>query len=198
MRRRDFVTLVGVGVASLPVAVRAQQAAMKHIGVLMDVAETDAAAKRWVDAFETSLAALGWRKGRDCDITYHWGASNPELLERYAEELARLAPDVILVHGTPAMIPLQKAHTTIPIVDEVNRTIEANASGVDKCSPQKGSELGLGHLAGCHDKLSMLDGAESAHVAIDRNVVRGIGEHKSRLVRADQSRAVVGIPRVAA
>src|SRR5262245_10630258 len=89
---------------------------MKHIGVLMDITETDANAKKWADAFETPLAASGWRKGRDCEIAYRWGGSNPELLASFAEELVRLAPDVVLAHGTSAMIPLQKAHTTIPIV----------------------------------------------------------------------------------
>lgn len=115
MRRREFITLIG-SAAAWPLGVRAQQTAMKHIGALMDIAETDATAKKWVDAFETQLAASGWRKGRDCDITYRWGASNPELLARHAEELTRLAPDVILAHGTPAMIPLQKTDTAIPIV----------------------------------------------------------------------------------
>jgi putative tryptophan/tyrosine transport system substrate-binding protein len=116
MRRREFITIVGSAAASWPLAAHAQQSAMKHVGVLMDIAETDATAKKWVDAFETPFAASGWRKGRDCDITYRWGGSNPELLARHAEELVRLAPDAILAHGTPAMIPLQKTHTTIPIV----------------------------------------------------------------------------------
>jgi putative ABC transport system substrate-binding protein len=116
MKRRRFITLIGGAAAAWPLAARAQQAAMKHIGVLMDITETDANAKKWADAFETALAASGWRKGRDCDISYRWGGSNPELLASFAEELVRSAPDVVLVHGTSAMIPLQKAHTTIPIV----------------------------------------------------------------------------------
>jgi putative ABC transport system substrate-binding protein len=116
MRRRDFIAGLGLTSAAWPLVARAQQMAMKHIGALMDIAETDAPAKKWVGAFETQLAASGWRKGRDCDITYRWGASNPELLARHAEELVRLAPDVVMVHGTPAMISLQKMRTAIPIV----------------------------------------------------------------------------------
>jgi len=115
VKRREFIGLLG-GAAAWPLAARGQQAAMKRIGVLMDITETDANAKKWADAFETQFAASGWRKGGNCDITYRWGGPNPELLARYAEELVRSAPDVILAHGTPAMIPLHKAHTTIPIV----------------------------------------------------------------------------------
>src|ERR1700722_15648346 len=102
MRRRDFITIFSSLAVGWPLTARSQTA-MKHIGVLMDIAETDAPAKKWVDAFETQLAALGWRKGGDCDITYRWGRSNPELLARHAEELVRLAPDVVLAHGSPAM-----------------------------------------------------------------------------------------------
>jgi hypothetical protein len=125
MRRREFITIVGSAAASWRLAAHAQQSAMKHVGVLMDIAETDATAKKWVDAFETPFAASGWRKGRDCDITYRWGGSNPELLARHAEELVRLAPDAILAHGTPAMIPLQKknAHRD---TDRVHRRIGPN------------------------------------------------------------------------
>jgi putative tryptophan/tyrosine transport system substrate-binding protein len=44
------------------------------------------------------------------------GASDPERLAHYAEQLVQSAPDVFLVHGTPALIPLRKTNTTIPIV----------------------------------------------------------------------------------
>jgi putative tryptophan/tyrosine transport system substrate-binding protein len=89
---------------------------MRRIGALMDIGETDAAAKGWVDAFETALGAAGWHKGRNCAINYRWGASNPERLARNAEELVQSAPDVLLVHGTPALAPLKKINTTIPTV----------------------------------------------------------------------------------
>jgi len=67
-------------------------------------------------AFETGLSAAGWHKGRNLELTYRWGASNPDLLSRYAEELVRAAPDILLAFGTATLIPLHKATTTIPIV----------------------------------------------------------------------------------
>jgi len=80
------------------------------------VAETDSESERVVGAFETGLGAAGWHKGRNLELTYRWGASNPDLLSRYAEELVRAAPDILLAFGTAALIPLHKATTTIPIV----------------------------------------------------------------------------------
>jgi putative ABC transport system substrate-binding protein len=117
VRRRDFISLLGGAAAAWPLAAGAQQTErVRRIGVLMDVAETHPAAKRWVELFETQLGQTGWQKGRNVEITYRWGASNPEHLARYAEELMQSTPDVFMVHGTPALIPLRKLTNTIPIV----------------------------------------------------------------------------------
>jgi putative tryptophan/tyrosine transport system substrate-binding protein len=114
MKRREFFTLLG-GAAAWPLPAHSQKQ-LARVSVLIDVAETHPAAKRWVELFERRLGSSGWQKGRNVEITYRWGASNPELLARYAEELMQLAPDVFMVHGTPALIPLRKLTSTIPIV----------------------------------------------------------------------------------
>jgi putative ABC transport system substrate-binding protein len=117
MRRRDFIKVITSSAVAWPFAARAQQTdRVRRIGALMDIGETDASAKGWVEAFETSLDAAGWHNGRNCEIAYRWGASNPERLARNTEELLQSTPDVLLVHGTPALIPLRKANTTIPVV----------------------------------------------------------------------------------
>src|SRR5262249_42700679 len=89
---------------------------MRRIGVLMVVAETDPDAKRFVETFETRLDAAGWHKGRNLEITYRWGANDPERLARYANELVLSAPDVLVPFGTAALMPFRRATTTIPIV----------------------------------------------------------------------------------
>jgi putative ABC transport system substrate-binding protein len=112
--RREFIMLLG-GAAVWPLPAHSQKR-VARIAVLTDVGENNPAAKRWVEAFETQLGTAGWQKGRNLEITYRWGASDPERLARYAEELVSSAPDVFMVHGTPALIPLRKLTTTIPIV----------------------------------------------------------------------------------
>ena len=118
MRRREFIaTLSGFAikwVADLGSARPEQRKA--RVGALMVIAESDPDAQRFVKAIETQLDAAGWHKGRNLEITYRWGASDPQLLADYAQELVVSAPDVLLALGTPALVPLHKATTTIPIV----------------------------------------------------------------------------------
>jgi len=116
MRRREFIALGGGAAAALlhPRAAHSQER-IARIGVLMVVAETDPGAKDFVAALETGLSAAGWHKGRNIEITYRWGASNPELLSRYGNELAQSTPDVLVAFGTPALVPFKNVKT-IPIV----------------------------------------------------------------------------------
>ena len=131
MKRREFIALLGVEVA-WPLIARAQERTAR-VGALMAVAETDSESERLAGAFETGLGAAGWHKGRNLELTYRWGASNPDVLSRYAEELVRAAPDILLAFGTPTLIPLHKTTTTIPIVfagvsDPVGQGFVANVS----------------------------------------------------------------------
>ena len=121
MRRREFITLIG-GAAAWPLVSRAQGRTAR-VGVLMVVAETDPESERLAGAFERGLSAAGWQKGRNLELTYRWGASNPDLLSRYAEELVRPAPDILFAFGTPA--PLHKARTTMTLRGAANSRLTA-------------------------------------------------------------------------
>ena len=118
MKRREFIAILGgLTMASVadPASARAEQRRAR-IGALMVIAESDPEASRFVKAIETQLDEAGWHKGRNLEITYRWGGSDPQLLADYAKELVVSAPDVLLALGTPALVPLHKATTTIPIV----------------------------------------------------------------------------------
>ena len=89
---------------------------MRRASVLMSYAESDAAAQKWAKAFDDSLQELGWNNGRNIQLDYRWGGPNPDRLRGDAEELVRLNPDVLLAGATPAVIALQHATRSIPIV----------------------------------------------------------------------------------
>jgi putative ABC transport system substrate-binding protein len=118
MRRREFVMLLG-GAATASIACPFEahsQSRTARVDTLMVIAETDPDARRLVKVLETQLDAAGWHKGHNLEITYRWGASDPERLARYANELVLAAPDVLVAFATPALVPLHKATTTIPTV----------------------------------------------------------------------------------
>src|SRR5262245_37928396 len=96
MGRREFVALLG-GAATWPMSARAQQAAMRRIGVLNPFAETDPQVRVNLAAFRQALQTLGWIDGRNVRIDYRWGDADSERIRRQAQELVALDPDVILV-----------------------------------------------------------------------------------------------------
>jgi putative tryptophan/tyrosine transport system substrate-binding protein len=117
IRRREFIKLLGGGVAAWPLAARAQQAErMRRIGVLLPAAADNADFQVWVGAFQQGLALLGWNIGRNVRIDTRWATGDPAIIRKHAVELAALAPDVILAHGTSTVGPLLQATRAIPIV----------------------------------------------------------------------------------
>jgi putative ABC transport system substrate-binding protein len=116
MRRREFITLLG-GAAAWPLAARAQQPdRMRRIGMLLTAAADDPESLARVGAFLQALAQLGWTVGRNVRIESRWGAGNADVIRKHAVELAALAPDVILAHGSSTVRPLLQATRSIPIV----------------------------------------------------------------------------------
>jgi putative tryptophan/tyrosine transport system substrate-binding protein len=116
MRRREFITLVGV-VAAWPITTRAQQGErLRRIGVLLPAAANDPEFQAWVSAFLQGLQQSGWIIGRNVQIDTHWATPNPAEIRRNAAELVALKPDVILAPGAVTVGPLQQTTRTIPIV----------------------------------------------------------------------------------
>jgi len=115
--RRQFISALGGAAATWPLAARAQQGeSMRSIGVLTNLATGDPEDQARDAAFLQRLQQLGWTVGRNVRIDYRWGAGDADRNRRNATELAALAPDVILVTGTPVLGPLLQATRTIPIV----------------------------------------------------------------------------------
>jgi len=116
MKRREFITLLGGATAAWPLAARAQPTGMRRIGALMLPAADDSEGKARAAAFEQSLGKLGWAVGQNLQIDYRWGMNGFDRARAAAAELLRLAPDVILANGTPALPAVKQTTVTVPIV----------------------------------------------------------------------------------
>jgi putative tryptophan/tyrosine transport system substrate-binding protein len=132
MRRREFLALIGSTAWSL-VAKAQQGERMRRIGVLMGYAENDWEAQAWVAAFRETLQKLGWTEGRNVRIDTRWARADTEAMQRLAQELVALQPDLILSQITPTTAALLKQTRTIPIVfamvaDPVGSGFVANMS----------------------------------------------------------------------
>jgi putative ABC transport system substrate-binding protein len=116
LKRREFVTLAAGAAAAWPLAARARRGdRVRRIGVLMWLDENDPGAKADLSAFTQALSDLGWTDGRNIRMDVRWHGDNTNRIPALAQELVGLQPDVIMASGT-AVVPLQQATQTIPIV----------------------------------------------------------------------------------
>ena len=116
MRRREFITLLGVA-AGWPLAARAQQPErMRQIGILMSTAVDDPEGQARMTAFQQGLQQLGWTQDQNVRIEARWSASAPDRMREGAADLVARAPDVILASGGTVVGPLLRATRTVPIV----------------------------------------------------------------------------------
>jgi putative ABC transport system substrate-binding protein len=118
MRRREFVTLLFVGAAATPFAARAEpREHQRLVGVLMGYADTDSEGQAQLATFQDSLQKLGWMEGHDARIEIRWAApTDTAAMQRSAQELVSLQPDVILTSTTPSTTALLQQTRTIPTV----------------------------------------------------------------------------------
>jgi putative ABC transport system substrate-binding protein len=116
MRRRDFITLLGGGAATWPLASHAQQPAgrVSRIGYL-SLASRERT-PHYVDAFEDGLRRLGYRVGANVTIEYRFANGEMDHLPALAAELVRLGVDIIIAGSNPSTVAAVTATATIPIV----------------------------------------------------------------------------------
>jgi putative ABC transport system substrate-binding protein len=128
MRRREFIA----GLSSAAACARAvsAQERVRRVGLLTFAAENDPVTTTRLTAFRDGLADAGWVEGRNLHIDYRFGNADPARLRSYADELVKLAPDVIVTGAAPATRAVQQFTKTIPIVFiEVTNEVGYGLSG---------------------------------------------------------------------
>src|SRR5262245_48935744 len=142
IERRKFLATLG-GAAAWPLAAHAQQSErVRPIGILMPAASDDAEFQARVGAFLQGLQQAGWSIGHNVRIETRWAGIKVDDIRRHAAELAALAPDVILAHGSSTVGPLLQATRTVPIVFSV-LTDPVGAGFVDSLARPGGNVTGF-------------------------------------------------------
>jgi putative ABC transport system substrate-binding protein len=115
--RRKFLATLGGAAAAWPLAAPAQVTrAMRRVGVLMAIAESDPEGQARVRAFHQAMNDLGWTDGRNVRIDVRWAAGDADRFRAHAAELVGLGPDVIVANSNIAVTAVQRETATIPIV----------------------------------------------------------------------------------
>src|SRR5262245_37155617 len=121
MNRRTFLSTIGVGLVTWPLAAETQQAGkVWRIGWLTSKVVPDSDRQALSAAFLQGLRSHGWIEGQNLTIDWRY-AERSEDYPAVAAELAKLRPDVIVTGlGEPAIFALKRATSTIPIVMQVS------------------------------------------------------------------------------
>jgi hypothetical protein len=128
MRRREFITLLG-GVASWPLAVRAQQPGqMKRIGVLVGLPATDPEMQLWLAAFRKGSCLISATFSTGLGIN---SIVSDEAIVSAIESLARepngglvLPPDATTISQRQVVVALAERHR-LPAVYSVRAFVAA-------------------------------------------------------------------------
>ena len=112
MRRRQFITLLGVAATTWPLAARAQD--LPVIGMLLSGSR--ASSEHVLRAFRQGLREGGYAEGRNVAVEYRWAEDRNERFPQLAAELVQRGVNVIAAVGSPAVAATKAATATIPIV----------------------------------------------------------------------------------
>jgi putative ABC transport system substrate-binding protein len=116
MKRREFIRLLGIS-AAWPLTVSAQQTAIPVIGFLFLGSER--AIQQIAEAFQSGLAALGYREGENIRVLYRFADGNANRLPALAVELVSLGATVIVTAGSTSIQAVHDAAPNVPIVSLV-------------------------------------------------------------------------------
>jgi putative ABC transport system substrate-binding protein len=114
MRRREFIAALSAA-AALPISAHAQQPLkIWRIGVLESATRELNIPN--MNVFLKTLREYGYIEGENLVIEYRSTGGRNERLPELVSELMRLKVNLMLVRGTPEILAVKKATSTIPVV----------------------------------------------------------------------------------
>jgi putative ABC transport system substrate-binding protein len=116
MRRREFIALLGSAVATLPVAVQAQETKPARLGFLITDSLQNPQVKVGFDALQQGLRKLGYIDGQNITIEYREAGNRFERFPDLVNDLLGLHVDVIVVPNSAWARSAQRVTRTVPIV----------------------------------------------------------------------------------
>jgi putative tryptophan/tyrosine transport system substrate-binding protein len=114
MRRRDFITLLGSGAATWPLAARAQK--LPVIGFLASGSAGSASSAAQIDAIRQGLRNNGLIESRDYLLEARFAAGNYDKFSEMARELARAGARVMLVNTIASVRAAQNLSPPVAVV----------------------------------------------------------------------------------
>lgn len=116
--RRKLLIALSVGaLCRSPLSVAQEQGRVRRIAFLAPLSRsTPSNPDVYYDAFVHGMRELGYIEGKNVVIEWRFADGKFERLPDLAAELARMEPEVIVTHSTPATRALQRVTSTVPIV----------------------------------------------------------------------------------
>jgi putative ABC transport system substrate-binding protein len=112
LKRREFIAFLG-GAAAWPLSARAQQTGkIARIGYL----DLNSGPIPVTEGFQSGLRELGYVEGQNLIMLYRWAAGRTDRLGDWVSELLQLKIDIFVSASTEAIMAMQTATKTIPIV----------------------------------------------------------------------------------
>ena len=151
MRRRDFITFLGIAAAACPLAARAQQAGRTYrLGFLVHWSRENPG----LVAFFDELRSSGFIEGQNLIVVPGGFDVRDQLAER-AAAIVKAAPDAIVSGPEFTTRALQQATRTIPLIGMTEDMVAAGL--VDSSPGQAATPLG----SACSRPISMENGRTS-------------------------------------